>query len=288
MKKLILITLLSLLFSGCYYTELNDLAIIDTFAIEKISNNYLLYITVVDTLEYKNDNNKKVNIYKASGKTIENAYQNLYLELSKTIYLSSINNLLISDNLKKNDLKSIISFFINDKNSSNTFNIIYVKNSNIIDILKTNINLGDLLITNKEAFGITDTYSLEEFYKDNSKYSFVPTIYYKDKVLVDNYSIFKNYNYIGQLNKNQSIIYNILENKINNFSLNLENDYIYVSNIKTRFNVLNNKEISILSSINKDKKEEYNNYLNSNIKNFIDKYDIYNNMNIKINTTVGE
>lgn len=282
MKKFIFLIFLILLCSGCYYTELNDLSIIDSIGIEKVDEDIKIVMSIVNTIDYKSEDNIETYIYESTGKNIEEAFNNFYLEINKTIYLDSLNNLLISDTLNNEDISNIVNFFIKNKESRNTFNILYVKESSITDILNSNLNLKSMLMTNNKELGNTCLYSLEEFFSDNYNYSFVPTLYFKDKVIIDNYSIFHKYKYIGSLNKDESIVYNIINNKINKLNLNINDKYIKISNIKTIIN--NKKEINIISSIDKKENKIYSSYLRKNINKLLKKYKIYDNYNIKINT----
>lgn len=282
MKKFIFLIFLILLCSGCYYTELNDLSIIDSIGIEKVDEDIKIVMSIVNTIDYKSEDNIETSIYESTGKNIEEAFNNFYLEINKTIYLDSLNNLLISDTLNNEDISNIVNFFIKNKDSRNTFNILYVKESSITDILNSNLNLKSMLMTNNKELGNTCLYSLEEFFSDNYNYSFVPTLYFKDKVIIDNYSIFHKYKYIGSLNKDESIVYNIINNKINKLNLNINDKYIKISNIKTIIN--NKKEINIISSIDKKENKIYSSYLRKNINKLLKKYKIYDNYNIKINT----
>lgn len=282
MKKFIFLIFLILLCSGCYYTELNDLSIIDSIGIEKVDEDIKIVMSIVNTIDYKSEDNIETSIYESTGKNIEEAFNNFYLEINKTIYLDSLNNLLISDTLNDEDISNIVNFFIKNKDSRNTFNILYVKESSITDILNSNLNLKSMLMTNNKELGNTCLYSLEEFFSDNYNYSFVPTLYFKDKVIIDNYSIFHKYKYIGSLNKDESIVYNIINNKINKLNLNINDKYIKILNIKTIIN--NKKEINIISSIDKKENKIYNSYLRKNINKLLKKYKIYDNYNIKINT----
>lgn len=282
MKKFIFLIFLILLCSGCYYTELNDLSIIDSIGIEKVDEDIKIVMSIVNTIDYKSEDNIETTIYESTGKNIEEAFNNFYLEINKTIYLDSLNNLLISDTLNNEDISNIVNFFIKNKDSRNTFNILYVKESSITDILNSNLNLKSMLMTNNKELGNTCLYSLEEFFSDNYNYSFVPTLYFKDKVIIDNYSIFHKYKYIGSLNKDESIVYNIINNKINKLNLNINDKYIKISNIKTIIN--NKKEINIISSIDKKENKIYSSYLRKNINKLLKKYKIYDNYNIKINT----
>lgn len=282
MKKFIFLIFLILLCCGCYYTELNDLSIIDSIGIEKVDEDIKIVMSIVNTIDYKSEDNIETTIYESTGKNIEEAFNNFYLEINKTIYLDSLNNLLISDTLNNEDISNIVNFFIKNKDSRNTFNILYVKESSITDILNSNLNLKSMLMTNNKELGNTCLYSLEEFFSDNYNYSFVPTLYFKDKVIIDNYSIFHKYKYIGSLNKDESIAYNIINNKINKLNLNINDKYIKISNIKTIIN--NKKEINIISSIDKKENKIYSSYLRKNINKLLKKYKIYDNYNIKINT----
>ncbi|MGN0974232.1 MAG: hypothetical protein ACI4OT_05760 [Bacilli bacterium] len=282
MKKFIFLIFLILLCSGCYYTELNDLSIIDSIGIEKVDEDMKIVMSIVNTIDYKSEDNIETTIYESTGQSIEEAFNNFYLEINKTIYLDSLNNLLISDTLNNEDISNIVNFFIKNKESRNTFNILYVKESSIKDILNSNLNLKSMLMTNNKEFGNTCLYSLEEFFSDNYNYSFVPTLYFKDKVIIDNYSVFHKYKYIGALNKDESIVYNIINNKIDKLNLNIEDKYFKILNIKTTRN--NKKEINISSSIDKKESKIYNTYLRKNINKLLKKYKIYDNYNIKINT----
>lgn len=282
MKKFIFLIFLILLCSGCYYTELNDLSIIDSIGIEKVDEDIKIVMSIVNTIDYKSEDNIETYIYESTGKNIEEAFNNFYLEINKTIYLDSLNNLLISDTLNNEDISNIVNFFIKNKDSRNTFNILYVKESSITDILNSNLNLKSMLMTNNKELGNTCLYSLEEFFSDNYNYSFVPTLYFKDKVIIDNYSIFHKYKYIGSLNKDESIVYNIINNKINKLNLNINDKYFKILNIKTIIN--NKKEINIISSIDKKENKIYSSYLRKNINKLLKKYKIYDNYNIKINT----
>lgn len=284
MKKILLLLLLPFLFCGCYYTELNDLSIIDSIGIDYQEESYVVTLSIVDTLEYKSEDNMQTNIYTASGKTVEEAMHNFYLEMNKTIYLDSLNNLLLSDHLSDKNIKEIVDFFIKDNSSRNTFNMIYVKNSTMKDILSSPINLKSLLITNNKEFGNSSLYSFEDFYKDNLNYSFVPTIYYKDKVIVDNYSVFKDYKCIGYLNEEEAIVYTVMNNKVKNIHLHIEDAYIKVTDIHST--IVNNEktEITIRSIINKNKWNMYDHYLEKNIHSLLKKYKLYDDYHLKIKT----
>ena len=83
---------------------------------------------------------------------------------------------------------------------------------------------------------------------------------------MDNYSVFKNYKYIGNLNKNESIITNILNEKVKTFKLSINNNYISVSDIRVSYNLLKEKEVIIYSTINKNIKNKYDSFLKKNIE----------------------
>lgn len=282
MKKILFLLLVPFLFCGCYYTELNDLSILDSIGIDYQENKYIVTLSIVDTLEYKSEDHMKTTLYTADGKTMEEAMHNFYLEMNKTIYLDSLNNLLLSDRLSDKNIEEIINFFLKDTSSRNTFNVIYVKNSTMENILNNNINLKSLLMTNNKEFGNSSLYSFEDFYKDNFTYSFVPTIYYKDKIIVDNYSVFKNYRCVAHLNKEESVVYNILNNKIKNIYLDIDDTYIKVSDIHST--IINNKraEITIHSMIDKDKANLYKSYLEKNVHLLLKKYKLYDDYKLKI------
>ena len=94
MKKINLVIILILIFlTGCLnYTELNDIAIINTIGINKINNEFIININMLTPTKKDLDSNKS---FKIKSKNISEAFDKLYLQTSKDINLSHLELLVL-------------------------------------------------------------------------------------------------------------------------------------------------------------------------------------------------
>ena len=137
MKK-IAIFLLFFITSCTKYTDLNELSIIKSIGIA-YENNYTLYAEIYD--EIKKDNIPQTKIIKASGKTINKAFQNIQLMTNKDIFFSHIDLLILDINLTDNNYQEIIDFFINNNHFRNDYFCFF---SNNIDFLLNNSKYNEI------------------------------------------------------------------------------------------------------------------------------------------------
>ena len=248
MKKLILL-LIPFLLCGCFnYLSLNNIAVISLVHIDYKDNNY---IVTVEIRENEKDNPNTSSIYKASGISLDNTFENIGLTLNKVLYLVDIDTLILTDNVLKNKLESTLDYITRENNIGNNFNIL-ISNDNIEDIIK-------IIKDKNKIVGsyIKDTINNDYNNTTNIKYNKLIKDYlneYKDMILpygkisnneftIKEAIIFNNNNYI-KINNDNIKIYNLLNNinKYTLFKINYNNgSLIYrVKDIKTKYKLTNN------------------------------------------------
>lgn len=248
MKKLILL-LIPFLLCGCFnYLSLNNIAVVSLVHIDYKDNNY---IVTVEIRENEKDNPNTSSIYKASGISLDNTFENIGLTLNKVLYLVDIDTLILTDNVLKNKLESTLDYITRENNIGNNFNIL-ISNDNIEDIIK-------IIKDKNKIVGsyIKDTINNDYNNTTNIKYNKLIKDYlneYKDMILpygkisnneftIKEAIIFNNNNYI-KINNDNIKIYNLLNNinKYTLFKINYNNgSLIYrVKDIKTKYKLTNN------------------------------------------------
>lgn len=221
MKRIILLFSLLFIFTGCSsYTELNELSIVDTLAIDYSNDKYYLAINVVEGKMDDNEIEKNYLTYETTGNTLEECFHQIYLQSSKKLYLSHIDLLILTNNAIDNKFQEIINNFLNNNEYRNNFNVVLLQDNNLDSFIKSKIGAKDvnnLIKTNHKETGITKEQDLEtimmELLIDGNTY--LPTISYKDeKVIVSGFTLIKNYQVFEQLSDEESIILNLLNNEI--------------------------------------------------------------------------
>jgi len=189
MKKLFI--MLILFTTSCMkYPDLGKLSIIKSIGIS-YENNYILYAEIYDDIE--KDNKPKTTIIKATGKTINDTFNNLELLSKKEIFFSHIDLLIFNKNLKNNNYQEIINFFLNNKNFRNDFLCVF--STNIQKLLSNSKydEIEDYLKTNKESKK-TINISFDELanqYLNNQSF-YLSMINYNDEITLNG-----NYKYIN-------------------------------------------------------------------------------------------
>lgn len=221
MKKIILLFSLIFIFTGCSsYTELNELNIVDTLGIDYVDNKYYLFMNVVDGSLENDEIEEKFITYQTNGDTLEECFHKIYLQSPKRLYLSHIDLLILTDDAINNKFKDIINNFLKNNEYRNNFSVVLLKDIDLDAFMKKQIpakNVNNLIKTNHKETGITKQQDLESMMKelliDNNTY--LPTIQFiNDEVVIDGFTLIKNYHVFEQLSELESIIFNLLQNEI--------------------------------------------------------------------------
>lgn len=179
MKK-ILILIIILFITGCSYTELNNLSIINSIGIEKRNNEYIMYANIIDSIKEKND--IKTTTLTIKSNNINNLFQELINKSNKKIHYSHLNLLILDNNLNNNDLSALFNYFLNNNNFRNDFSVIGSDNINNL-LEKTKYNEINTFIknNNNSNFIKIDIESIIKNYLDN-KYFFISFIEYNNNL----------------------------------------------------------------------------------------------------------
>ena len=246
MKKL-LILLLILPLTACYnYTELNNLAIATGFAVDIKDDVYEITVLISNSQKEGSGDSKSsasAVVYRGTGKTIFEAIKNTSLSISKQIYISHIEVLVLSEEVAKTKTSEVIDFFFRYPQTRNEFYLVVANNSNAGDLFDVTTPLEtfpsqniskNLEITDKlQAYTYTVTFN--EFVKDlieEGKNPLLPTISLEgsveegnkqqniEKIEPETYlklgmmSVFNDSNLVGIANKDQSKGINFLNDKV--------------------------------------------------------------------------
>ena len=277
MKKLLIIPLI-LLLSGCYnYRELNELAITTGIAIDK-EENYKVTIMIANSKKEGSDGSisPQATVYEGNGDTIYEAFKDTSLALSKQIYLSHIDILVLSEEIAKNNLNDVIEFLFRYPQTRNNFQLVLAKDKKAGDILKIttpletfpSLNLAKNLEITDKLQGFTYTVDFTEFVKTLTTEGINPVLpsvtiigdvesgnknenieenepqtYLK----LDMLGIFKDNKFVTYADGDESKGINIINNKV--YILGVIIDYndkkvvTEITEMKTDFEVKNNKVI---------------------------------------------
>jgi len=278
MKKLLLIPII-LLLTGCWnYNELNNLAICTGIAIDKNENNY--EITFLVSNAKKNEVSAKegeagTTTYSGTGQTLKEAINDIKLKMPFEPYTGHLVVTVISEDIAKEGLESILDYLARDTESRNFFYILLSKNAKAKEILEIisplqtfpsqtiasdiassseessliyKITYNDFIYTlleqgqNPVLNSVTIIGNKEEGTDTKELSDTIP----KATIKIDTLGIFKEDKLIGWANKQQSEGINILSNNTNNIYIKTkcEDKYImnYIDNIKakTKIDLKNN------------------------------------------------
>lgn len=296
MKKIFLI-IICLLLTGCYnYKEINNLAIVTSFAIDYKDDNFEVIIEIREN--NKEDKNSSY-ILNGVGNTIESAIKNASVSLNKDLYFINLDILLLSTNMANLKLDKLLDFIARDNNFSFDYNIaICDKSKEVINnIIEKEKSFGNYIKsvydnTNNNLINIKIS-KLLELYLNDYQDIILPIFDIKDNyILMEKAAIFNKQKIIGDIESEEIAIYNILNNNFMNYYLNYESDnkkaVLKGSNYFTKITYKDNTihiftqlEGSLIETenldINNDKHiKDINNNFKEKINNFIIKINLNN------------
>lgn len=287
-KKIILIFIIFLL-TGCYdKKELNEIAIITATEINKIDDEFIVNVQVVNP----QSPDKTINVeapfimYKGSGRTIHEAYRSIKNKSSRFLYPNHMEILIINENLAKEDISSVIDFYLRIPDIRTEFNVLIGKAENILNVTSpiddiSATSIINTMETNNKYLGVTNLITFNEFanmlINENLEIT-LPSITIKKETEkedttentesttinniyeLDTLAIFKGNNLTGYLTKDESITFNIIKNKTKMSLINYEcekNKYITVeaTDINSDINIKQNKiniNINMTGNINEN------------------------------------
>ena len=275
MIKKIFIFILIFLLTGCYdHQELNKLAILTATEINKIDDEFILNVEIVNPKKEESSTELPFVIYQSKGKTIQEAYRMLKLSSPRYIYPDHLRVVIINEQLAKEDITSVLDFYLRNPVSRTEFKILISKEENILNPISPIVPISansilDTLETNSTYLGISNLVTLNDLtsMKLNPNTEIIlPSIELDNTIKNQNepiyklntLAVFKNNKLKGYLTKDESITYNLIKNNFHNTIITYEctkDKYLsleiinYQSNISTKNKEIN-IDISITSTIN--------------------------------------
>lgn len=303
MKKYIIgIILVVIIFGGLKnMREITNLAIVEAIGLDydKTTNQYLATVVVLDT---KNKSQNKKIVYKASGKSVQQAIRNTVDESPKRLYLAHMEGLVISEEIAKEKMEDSLDFFIRDNEGSNNFYVLIARDSNsseIIDKIESEeISIKSLLNSSYKFKGNCNFDTLNENLKDilkKGKETCINScIIQDDKLQISSMAYFKDWTMQGYLSEKESVICNLLNNNLDKAiitlkenedkivfeiidsktKLSIEDNYINIKcNIDMNVSETGSKvAIQTLEEL-KEVKEETEEKIKKDIVKFLEEYD---------------
>ena len=239
--KLLIIFFLLLFCTGCHsYTELNDLSIVSVIGIDYQNNEYQLVVNVIDGSLDDKEIEKKITTLESKQSSLEKAFHDIYLKSSKKLYLSHLDLLVLTENAIQEKFSEVIDNFLENNEYRNNFNVVLLKDSTIEEFMQENMQAEDinqLIKTNERETGFSATKDFETILKELliDKNTYLPTISYPNQELtLKGFTLIKNYQIYQELSLKNSILLNLLNNKIQKAYLNetniLENQTLITTN----------------------------------------------------------
>ena len=271
-KKIFVLVSILLLTTSCNsYTELSDLGITSMLGLDYQNEEFIVYTTIIADRDNE-ENKEKYKTYHATGKTLEEAFENIYIQNSKKIYLSHMNLLVITEDLINNQLTTMIKHFLSNNEYRNNFQIVTIK-SKLEELFYQEITaeeINKLITINMEESGTTRSIDFETFLKDIliDHNTVLPTIKLENSIFIEGFTLIKNNQIYDFLSNEDAILYNYLTNEIKKTTFQGITVYENETIITTK---KNNIEISITSTINKQP-ELYQKKLKTALLNLLTTY----------------
>lgn len=273
-NKIIFLILIVFLSSGCSsYTELNDLSIVNTLAIDYKDNKYELTLQIIEGINNNDSIEKEITTLSSNEKSLDESFNKLYINSKKKLYLSHIDLLILTEEAINNNLIEITTNFLENNEYRNNFNVVLLKDIPLKEFMENKVlaeDINNLVKTNQKETSITRTKDFEEMIKDlliNGN-TYLPTIsYHNNELSLKGYTLINNYKIYEELSYKDSILLNLLSNQVMRAYLNGNNIYDNQTIITTKNN---NISFKFLTTIEEDK--DFINQTKIDLENFLKKY----------------
>lgn len=269
MKKIILFTLLFLLTGCSIYSDIGNIAVSESIFISK-EDKYKVFFKILSS----NEKNEE-KVYTEECESIDVCFSNLNNKLSKKLYLSHMNLLVLEDSLESFDYKDIFNFFINLKSSRNFFNVVSVNqiNDNLLKQKQEDIN--NITSLSIKTNGYVKNVTLYDIVNDllNIKTSYIPHFNTLQDITLTGYKKIMENEKI--LSKDESISKNIINKDTSSFILSIDENIYELKQCKEKIKVKDKVYIEINCSYGKDENNKVmlSNYIEEMINHYINDVD---------------
>lgn len=273
-KKVLIFILIALIFNGFRDArEVNYMAIVSSIGIDVTDEDeYIITAEVFNTK--KNDSsssnsNPEIITYESKANSVHKALRDMLKKSPNKLYLGHLDLVMLSENAAKEDVTEAVDFFIRDNEGSSDFMVVITKDTTpqeilnssskvnssiakeITEIIKTTYKyvgsatdyllvdnldmiLDDGRATVMSAISFDDENEISSKENDNESNSNDDNENLTPKFKSENIAYFKSRSFCGYLDENESIVYNLLKNKLQNTILTIgEGENLLVAEITT-------------------------------------------------------
>ncbi len=261
MKKVIISLLIMFCVTGCWnYRELNEYSIVTGIAVDKKDNEYEVSVLISNAPKSSSDNTSgesQIVVYSGKGNSVFEALKDIGLISPKELYLNSFSIFVISEDVARDGIDSIIDFFLRYSSSRNKFSVIVSKGDKAKDTLKilthlTNFpsqGISDNIKATSNLQGTITTMNFDELtsiilrdginpvinsvyivgdVKDGSSTKNLETSSPKSYVKIGNFAIFKGDKLVDWATHDESLGINMINGKISEMYLNVDYNDGYI------------------------------------------------------------
>lgn len=232
-KFIFLIPILLIIFTGCSYNELNEIAIATSLGIDYEDNNYTITAEVLNlNKKDKGDVTDSTILYYGTGKTIAEAIRNIYFKYPKLLHLGHLRLIILGKNTIEQKTSEIFDYFLRSPEAANDPYVVVNNQGTAKEIINpenkdpNTYNTKELisnLESNELREGTVVMVNLEDFlyvYLKDGIDPVIPTINMnkqKDntysETIIRGMTPFKNNALLDPLTIDESRAYSILQNK---------------------------------------------------------------------------
>lgn len=264
MKK-ILLFIVCIFFTGCAsYVELSSLDVASNLGIDYYDDKFHVTITTIS----KNEDEKEYTTYTSSGKTLDEAIQNIQLQEHKKLYIAHLHLLILTPNIISSKLTDVLEFFLQNTESRNDFSLAI--SDSITFLEEEQENLQEMIEIIEENLGTTKSIQFENFISNllNKEILYLPTIKQQENIKVSGITLLEDNKIVGVLSEEETILFNLLNNSLKQTSLL---DTKILSN-QTFFTYSEDKLLVTLECILANENKEFSKKIEDILKEMYEKY----------------
>ncbi len=236
MKRIFILAFICFLLTGCFdYQELNNRAVIAGIAIDYEEETFHIDLEILNNKKSTGGEEPEDKTYYISGegKTLDEAFQNCHIKISKDPYYAHVKILILGEETAREKLTEVIDYMIRDPAIRNIFIPVVAKGSSAREILEStttenpvvSTSIQSMIENNKTNDSVSIVKDFEVFANeiiDPLQDGYMNTVSKEnDTLLLSGIAVFKEENLTFFLDVDESIVFNTLNNDSTNFYVQL-------------------------------------------------------------------
>lgn len=236
MKKIWIILLLPFFLTGCFdYQELNNRAVISGVAIDYQDKLFMVDLEILNNKKStgQEESNDKTYYISGSGSTLDAAFQDCHIKISKEPYYAHLKVLIMSEEVARGQLTHVMDYMLRDATIRNIFLPVVAKDVDAKEILESTTvenpvvatSIQSMLENNKANDSVSIIKDFENFVNDiidPYRDGYINTITKENDTLsISGIAAFKDDALAFFLDTDEAISFNTLNNDSTNFYLHL-------------------------------------------------------------------